>query len=145
MTDDMREVQLKQVTTLQQQMNLPDEQGRHATICLAHMVKPGNSVVSREALDALLAALGEENPAQMRKQAAWALGGLAGWVPTYDLAERVVPALIHALQLDHVGMPDVLVAGQAYHSLLYVGTPDAIAATEAYRAKVIAEKNLPQQ
>ena len=97
--------------------------------------------MSGEALDALLSALEEGSVPQMRKQAAWALGGLAGWVSSYDLGERVVPALIHALQLDHPGMPDVLVAGQAYHSLLYVGTPDAIEATEAYRAKVIAEKN----
>ena len=123
-------------------MALPGEHGRHATICLAHLVKPGNSLVRCEALNALLTAVETNNPTEMRKRAAWALGGLASSVAPYDLSERIVPALIRALNLHDTARPDVLVAGQAYHSLLYIGTPDAVAATEAYRAKVIEAKAL---
>jgi hypothetical protein len=143
--ENSREVQLKQVTILKQHMSLPGEHGRHATICLAHLVKPGNSLVRCEALDALLSALDAANPTEMRKRAAWALGGLAASVASYDLSERIVPTLIRALNLNDAARPDVLVAGQAYHSLLYIGTPDAVAATEAYRAKVIAAKALVQR
>lgn len=98
-----------------------------------------------EALSALLNAVEAGNPTEMRKRAAWALGGLAASVAPYDLSERIVPTLIRALNLHDSGRPDVLVAGQAYHSLLYIGTPDAIAATEAYRAKVIEAKALVQR
>lgn len=145
MANSIRDVQLKQVAILKQHMALPGEHGRHAAICLAHLVKPGNSLVRLEALQALLGALETGNPTEMRKRAAWALGGLAAAVAAYDLSERIVPALIHALNLHDTTRPDVLVAGQAYHSLLYIGTPDAVAATEAYRAKVIAAKMLVQQ
>lgn len=140
MTNGMRDVQLKQVMSLRQHLALPGDQGRHATICLAHLVKPGNSLVTREALNALLDALADPNQPEVRKRAAWALGGLANSVSAYDLGERIVPALIRTLDLDNNGQFNVLVAGQAYHSLLYVGTPDAVAATEAYRAKVIGMK-----
>ncbi len=142
MTTEMRDMQYKQVLTLRQHLALPGEKSRHAAICLAHLVKPGNSLVGGEALDALLDTLRSDTSVQARMRAAWALGGLAGSVSAYDLGERIVPALIGALQLYDTGKPDVMVAGQAYHSLLYIGTPDAVAATEAYRAKVIAAKRI---
>ena len=145
MADNIREIQLRQVAILKQHMALPGEHGRHATICLAHLVKPGNSLVRCEALNALLNAMETSNPTEMRKRAAWALGGLAAAVAAYDLSERIVPTLIRALNLYDSARPDVLVAGQAYHSLLYIGTPDAVAATEAYRAKVIAAKAMVQR
>ena len=43
---------------------------------------------------------------QVRKHAAWMLGGLAGWGSAYELSERIVPALIEALHRsgkDHRG------------------------------------------
>lgn len=136
----MRELQLRQVLTLKQHLALPGDRGRHAAICLAHLVKPDNSLVRNEALDTLLAALKPDNAPDARTRAAWALGGLANWVSPYELSERIVPALIEALGIKDAGRPDVRVAGQAYHSLLYIGTPDAIDATETYRARVIAAK-----
>lgn len=145
MADNIREIQLRQIAILKQHMSLPGEHGRHAAICLAHLVKPGNSLVRCEALNALLDAMDSINPTEMRKRAAWALGGLAAAVASYDLSERIVPTLIKALNLQDSARPDVLVAGQAYHSLLYIGTPDAVAATEAYRTKVIAAKVLVQR
>lgn len=144
MANDMRDVQYKQVVTLRQHLALPNEKSRHAAICLAHLVKPGNSLVAAEALDALLDTLASDTSPQARMRAAWALGGLAGAVSAYDLSERIVPALIGALGLNETHKPDVMVAGQAYHSLLYIGTPDAVVATEAYRAKVIAAKRTEQ-
>ena len=133
----MEEIQSKQVKLLARQLALPDGQGRHAAVCLAHMVKPGNSLVAQEALNALIDALKYGDSAEGRKWAAWALGGLAASVNTHDLSDRIVPALIrvlHPVDLDRV---DLHVAGQAYHSLLYIGTPDAVAAAESYKARVI--------
>lgn len=140
MTESKRDAQLKQVMSLKRHLGLPGEEGRRATICLAKLAKPGYSLVNREALDALLDSLGHVQPVEVRKRAAWALGGLANAVSAYDLSERIVPALILVLCLDRPEQPDVLVAGQAYHSLLNIGTPDAVVATEAYRAKVITAK-----
>jgi hypothetical protein len=137
MTKDMNQLQGRQVRILREQLELPGEQGRLAAIRLAQLVKQNSTPISDEALEAFLEVLASGKQVDSRKWAAWALGALANVVTAYDLSERIVPALIQVLSLNQTEMPDVIVAGQAYRSLMYIGTPDAVAAVEAYRAKVL--------
>jgi hypothetical protein len=133
----MENVQLKQVKTLARQLGLPEGRGRHAAICIAHLVKMGDETVRQDALDTLIDVVKQGPTPEARKWAAWALGGLAGWIDPHDLSYRVVPTLIRVLHPVDLSRVDLRVAGQAYHSLLYIGTPDAVAAADLYKAKII--------
>ena len=138
MTGELRhDTQIRQIARLRQQVALPGEKGTHAAVCLAHLVKPGSSMVSGEALDTLLALLQPDQPALVRQRAAWALSKIAEAVDTSDLSERIVPGLIGVLEAPGV---DVRLARQVYVSLLNIGTPDAFAAVEAYRNRLIDAK-----
>ena len=138
----MKDMQLRQVNKLAQQLLLPDESSKRAAVCLAHLVKPENSVVGREALAVLLAGLEPSKPTDTRKAAAWALAGLAPYVSTEDLSNRIVPRLIQLLDEGQPGSGDFGVARQAYQSLNHIGTPDAMMATEIWFTRM---KNLHSQ
>lgn len=133
----MDAIQRKQVKTLARQMGLPDGRGRHAAICMAHLVKMADLQVRQDALDTLLDVLKTGSSPEARKWAAWALGGLAGSIDPHDLSYRVVPTLISILHPVDLTRVDLRVAGQAYHSLLFIGTPDAVAAADNYKSKMI--------
>jgi len=139
-SDEMRQVQLKQVTTLAEQMTLPGEKGTHAAVCLAHLVKPGSSQVALEALNTLLETLQQANSLLARRRAAWVLAKIAAAVNSSDLSDRIVPVMIHALILDEPLTLDVRLARQVYLSLRQIGTPDALAAIDTYHTALIDSK-----
>ncbi len=137
----MKNIQIRQVNKLAQQLLLPDEESKRAAICLAHLTKPGNSVVARESLTILLDALDQTKPQDTRKAAAWALASLVSHVKPEDLSNRIVPKLIQILEEYRLGDENMSVIRQAYQSLNHIGTPDAIMATETWRARVKDSRN----
>ena len=139
-SDEMRQVQLKQVATLAEQMALPGDKGTHAAVCLAHLVKPGSSQVALEALNALLETLQQANSLLARRRAAWVLAKIAAAVNSSDLSDRIVPVMIHALNLGDPLTLDVRLARQVYLSLRQIGTPDALAAIDTYHTALIDSK-----
>lgn len=140
-SDDMRQMQLKQVTTLTGQMVIPGDKGTHAAVCLAHLVRPGSSQVTLEALNALLETLKQSPSLLARRRAAWVLAKIAAAVHSSDLSDRIVPIMIETLEGSSGPRLDVRLARQIYLSLRQIGTPDALAALDTYHTRLINSKN----
>jgi hypothetical protein len=134
--DAVRKVQLNQVQSLARQLAQPGEKGKQAALSLAHMVRPGNSLVGAEALRVLVLAVRQAPSADARRWAAWALGGVVNYIDPLDLSNQVVPALINVIHNPNSEHVDLRVTGQAYKSLLHIGTPDAMAAVDAYERRI---------
>ena len=58
----MKNIQIRQVQKFAQQLVTSDEESRRAAGCLANLARPGNSLVTNEALAVLLDALETSRP-----------------------------------------------------------------------------------
>ena len=136
-SDRMRQIQHDQINRLRGQIALPDHRGRHAAACLAHLVKPGRSLLPQEALDALLGTLRDSESKVARQRAVRELAMLAENVNAVDLSDKIVPGLITMLNPPAGEKRDVLLARLVYLALRIIGTPDAFAALDAYHDHLI--------
>ena len=143
MDDDsarMRQTQHNQILRLQEQIALPGHRGRHAAACLAHLVKPGRSLLPLEALDALLTTLQQSKSPLAKQRATRELAKLAGEADSADLSNRIVPALIAMLLPPKGQQADVRLSRHIYLALRIIGTPDALTAVDTYLEDLIEEK-----